>query len=143
MTNLKKALALIAVLALPACKGKDLPGAPDPTVPDLPTSEELSIEVVPKLLVFTHVVGRSPCPQRITRVFIINNGQSPFTTDITPQAPSPLSFSVINTTVQPGGRVAVEVFFTCASQKDFEVTVDTLRTPAPVSQFVVRGMIVR
>jgi hypothetical protein len=146
----KRALALIAVLALPIA----LPGCRkgDPTSPDddrLPTSEELAIRVEPEQFSFTHVVGTSPCPQLIGRVTIRNAGTSPFTTALSAAFSSaPLSFGP-NQTVQPGQSVTIDVFFTCASQSSFIAQVNTLppqgggTSNAANSQFVVRGTITR
>lgn len=149
MTKLTRALALIAVLALPllpACKN---PETGEPM--DLPTSEELSIAISPGFLEFTHVVGQSPCPQLVGRQTIRNTGLSPFTTDVRARGTVPLSFSPATQTVQPGSSVTLEVFFTCTSQNSFLVTVDTLRdTPGqqassslPPGSFNVQGTIVR
>jgi hypothetical protein len=149
MTKFPRALALIAVLALPVGPGCRNPGDPDEEF-DPPTSEELAISIDPHYFEFTHVVGQSPCPQLIGRVTIRNNGTSPFTTDIRARNPVPLSFG-FDQTVQPGGTATIEVFFTCASQQSFRVTVDTLReNPGqqasellPPGSFNVVGNIVR
>ena len=78
MTDLKKILAALALmalpLALPACKNPDDPNDP---VNDLPTSEELSISAEPTFLEFRHVVGQSPCPQLVGRITLRNRGTTP------------------------------------------------------------------
>ena len=127
MTQTKRALAALAVVALalslPACKKlNDDERDEDP----FPTSEELSIVISQTFFEFTHVVGQSPCPQLVGRLTIANMGTSPFTTDIKARGTVPLAFSP-NVTVQPGGRATIDIFFTCASQQNFIVTVDTLR----------------
>jgi hypothetical protein len=128
MTKMSRALTLVAVLALPllpACNKN--PNNPDDEG-DLPTSEELSIAISPGFLEFRHVVGQSPCPQLVGRQTIRNTGRSPFTTDVRPRGAVPLSFSPATPqTIQPGGSVTIDVFFTCTSQNSFLVTVDTLR----------------
>ena len=127
MMTLKKALASLAIvtlaLSLPACKRSNGDeGDDDP----LPTSEELNIAISQTFFEFEHVVGQSPCPQLVGRLTIRNLGTSPFTTDIKARGTVPLTFSP-NVTVQPGGSAIIDIFFTCASQQNFIVTVDTLR----------------
>ena len=126
MTRTKRALASLAVVALalslPACK--KLNGDEDEG--GLPTSEELSIAISQTFFEFEHVVGESPCPQLVGRLIIRNMGTSPFTTDVKARGTVPLAFSP-NVTVQPGGSATIDIFFTCASQQNFIVTVDTLR----------------
>jgi hypothetical protein len=147
----KRALALIAVLALPltlpGCKQGENPNEPDDR---LPTPEELALRLEPESIDFTHTVGRSPCPQLIGRVTIRNAGTTAFTTALHPeQAGVPLSFGP-NQTVQPGQSVTIDVFFTCASQSSFIAFVDTLpagqgggSSNALDTKFVVRATIVR
>jgi hypothetical protein len=152
MTQTKRALALLAVVALalslPACKKlNDDERDEDP----FPTSEELSIVISQTFFEFTHVVGQSPCPQLVGRLTIRNMGTSPFTTDVRPRGTVPLAFSATNVTVQPGGSVTIDIFFTCASQNSFIVTVDTLREnqqqqssdSLPPGSFNVSGLIRR
>ena len=138
-------LALVACsLAVPGCKGN--PEEPD----DLPTSEELAISIDRTFLEFTHVVGQSPCPQLVGRITIRNTGRSPFTTDVRARGSVPLAFSP-DQTIPPGGSAVIDIFFTCASQQSFIVTVDTLRENAaqqgsstlPPGSFNIQGTIVR
>jgi hypothetical protein len=146
----KRALALIAVLALalPGCKKGDNPNEPDDD--RLPTPEELAVRIDPESIDFTHRVGQSPCPQLIGRVTIRNAGTSAFTTALRPELDGvPLSFGP-NQTVQPGQSVTIDVFFTCASQNSFIAFVDTLprqqgggSSNALNTKLVVRGTIVR
>jgi hypothetical protein len=151
MTNLKKALALLAVLSLPLLPACGKPGEPDNPEDELPTSEELNISAEPTFLEFRHVVGQSPCPQLVGRITLRNRGTSPVTTDVRVRLTAPLSFTASSPTVQPGGTVTIDVFFTCTSQQSFLVTVDTLReNPAqqardtlPAGSFNVSGIIVR
>jgi hypothetical protein len=151
MTTVKKALALLALLALPlslpACKNPSDPDSED----ELPTSEELAIEIDPRFVEFRHVVGQSPCPQLIARLTVRNRGTSPFTTDVRARDPrAPLSFGP-DQTVPPGGSVTIDIFFNCNSQQSFLVTVDTLRenqrqqesSTLPPGSFNVSGTIVR
>ena len=151
MTKLKRALALLAILtlslSLPACKNPNNPDEED----DLPTSEELAIEIDPRFMEFRHVIGQSPCPQLIGRLTIRNRGTSPFTTDIRARSASaPLTFGP-DQTVQPGTSVTIDVFFNCNSQSSFLTTVDTLREnqsqqnsdTLPPGSFNVSGIITR
>jgi hypothetical protein len=147
MTKTQRALALIAVLTLPA-PFPGCAGTGRPFEDRLPTSEEVAVEVEPQELSFTHTVGESPCPQLVGRLTIRNRGTSPFTTDVRLLAGAPLSFGP-DQTVLPGQSVTVDVFFTCTGQTDFSVTGTVLRPQdgsddnATNSRFTVRGTIVR
>jgi len=139
--------ALLIALPLPGCKKTN----DDEKDFELPTSEELNIQISQIYFEFRHVVGQSPCPQLVGRLTIRNTGTSPFTTDIRARDPrAPLTFSP-DRTVGPGETVIVDIFFNCTSQENFRVTVDTLREnqgqqssdSLPPGSFNVEGIITR
>lgn len=146
-------LPLVAVLSLApfsACNTRGNVAGLDDEPGDMPTSEQLAIEIDPRFFEFRHVVGQSPCPQLIGRLTIRNRGTSPFTTDLRARDErAPLAFGP-DRTVQPGQSVVIEIFFTCTSQTSFLTTVDTFVSAAisnqstlPGGSFNVSGIIVR
>ena len=138
--------ALLIALPFPGCK-KNEDGDDEF---DLPTSEELNIQISQTFFEFTHTVGQSPCPQLVGRLTVRNTGTSPFTTDVKARGTVPLTFSP-NRTVGPGESVIIDIFFNCTSQQNFLVTVDTLSAndrqqasdALPPGSFNVSGIIRR